>query len=76
MPIELLGLLPGTDAALGVQTYWGVAAVAATVAQAVRSDASGHTPPSEVREEIVTALVQASDGSPVGFIHNPNFKLP
>ena len=78
VPLELLGLLPDIDshAALGPQVYWGVADVAVAVAHAAGSGASVHTPPSEVGERTVSALVQEPDGSLAGFFPNPNFRLP
>ena len=68
-----LGLLPDADPAEGAQAYWGVPDVPAAVARAVEQGATVHTPPSDVGEGIVTAVVRSPDGTIVGFIDNPNF---
>jgi hypothetical protein len=69
-----LGLLPSGDPADGAHVYWGVADVAGAVSEAIRQGATEHTPPTDVGEGIVTALVRNPLGSIVGFIYNPNFK--
>ena len=68
-----LGLLPDADPADGAHTYWGVEDVAESVAEALRHGATEHTPPTDVGEGIVTALVRTPHGAIVGFIHNPSF---
>jgi len=70
-----LGLLPDADPADGALAYWGVDDVPAAVARAVAQGCEVHTPPADVGEGIVTALVRRGDGTVVGFIHNPNFSL-
>lgn len=69
-----LGLLPSADPADGALTYWGVADVAAAVADAIAQGASEHTPAAEVGEGIVTATVRTPDGTILGLIHNPHFR--
>jgi catechol 2,3-dioxygenase-like lactoylglutathione lyase family enzyme len=71
-----LGLLPTGDPAEGAQVYWGVADVAEAVREAVQHGATEHTPPTDVGEGIVTALVRNPLGSLVGFIDNPTFNSP
>lgn len=71
-----LGLLPTGDVADGAHVYWGVADVAEAVLEAIRHGATEHTPPTDVGEGIVTALVRNPLGSIVGFIYNPNFTEP
>jgi predicted enzyme related to lactoylglutathione lyase len=68
-----LGLLPDAEPSDGAQAYWGVADVPAAVARAVEQGCTVHTPPSDVGEGIVTAVVRRPDGAIVGFIDNPNF---
>ena len=68
-----LGLLPDADPADGAQAYWGVDDVQAAVEAAVEDGAVVHTPPTDVGEGIVTALVRLPVGSLVGFIRNPSF---
>ena len=68
-----LGLLPSADPADGAHTYWGVEDVAASVAEALHHGATEHTPPTDVGEGIVTALVRNPQGAIVGFIFTPNF---
>jgi hypothetical protein len=70
-----LGLLPDADPADGALTYWGVDDVPAAVAAAVEVGCQVHTPTSDVGDGIVTATVRRSDGTIVGFIHNPHFSL-
>lgn len=71
-----LGLLPNGDPSDGAHVYWGVADVADAVLEATRQGATEHTPPTDVGEGIVTAVVRNPLGSIVGFIHNPNFRKP
>lgn len=71
-----LGLLPDGDPSDGAQAYWGVDDVPAAVARAADQGCEVHTPPAEVGDGIVTALVRRADRSIVGFIYNPNFVLP
>jgi len=68
-----LGLLPDADPSEGAQAYWGVDDVAATVDRAVAQGCTVHSPPAEVGEGIVTAVVRRNDGMIVGFIFNPHF---
>ena len=70
-----LGLLSDGDQADGALTYWGVDDVPAAVAAAVEAGCQVHTPASDVGDGIVTATVRRSDGTIVGFIHNPHFSL-
>ena len=70
-----LGLLPGQDPSEGAYVYWGVEDVEAAVASAIAQGASVHSPPTDVGEGIVTALVRNPQAALVGFIFNPNFVL-
>jgi len=70
-----LGLLPDADPADGALTYWGVADCAVALAQAVAAGASEHTPVTEVGDGIVTATVRTPDGSILGLIKNPHFRV-
>jgi catechol 2,3-dioxygenase-like lactoylglutathione lyase family enzyme len=71
-----LGLLPDGNPADGAQTYWGVSDAQAAVDAAVALGAEVYAPPTDVGEGIVTALVRNPQGSLVGFIVNPHFRLP
>ncbi len=69
-----LGLLPdGPDD--GALTYWGVDDVAAAVEVALAHGAKEHIPAHDVGEGIVTATVRSPDGSVVGLIYNPHFRV-
>jgi len=70
-----LGLLPDADPADGALTYWGVEDCAAAVAAALAAGASAHTPAAEVGDGIVTASVRTPDGSILGLITNPHFRV-
>jgi catechol 2,3-dioxygenase-like lactoylglutathione lyase family enzyme len=70
-----LGLLPDADPADGALTYWGVDDVPSAVSAAIADGAFEHAGASEVGDGIVTASVRTPDGSIVGFIFNPHFKL-
>ena len=71
-----LGLLPDADPADGAQAYWGVPHVPAAVDRAVEQGCGVHSPPTDVGDGIVTAVVRRADGTIVGFIDNPNFSPP
>lgn len=68
-----LGLLPSGNPDDGALTYWGVADVAAAVAEAVAQGATEHSPPTDVGEGIITATITTPTGSVVGLIRNPHF---
>jgi predicted enzyme related to lactoylglutathione lyase len=70
-----LGLLPDAEADDGALTYWGVEDCAAALATALAAGATEHTPVSEVGDGIVTAAVRTPDGSILGLITNPHFKI-
>jgi len=70
-----LGLLPDADPTDGALTYWAVPDCAAAVAQAVAAGASEHSPATEVGDGIVTAAVRTPDGSILGLINNPHFRM-
>jgi predicted enzyme related to lactoylglutathione lyase len=70
-----LGLLPGADPSAGALTYWGVDDVEAAVADALALGATIHVAPAEVGDGIVTATVRSPQGSIVGFIRNPHFRV-
>ena len=71
-----LGLLPDGDPADGVLTYWGVDDVPDAMAAAIAQGAIEHGPATNVGGEIVTGTVRTDTGSIVGFIFNPEFRLP
>jgi predicted enzyme related to lactoylglutathione lyase len=71
-----LGLLPDGHPADGAQTYWGVADAQAAVDAAVALGAEIYAPVTEVGEGILTAVVRNPQGSLIGFIVNPHFRLP
>ncbi|MGI8668118.1 MAG: VOC family protein [Jatrophihabitans sp.] len=71
-----LGLLPDANPAEGAQTFWGVESVPAAMAVAIELGAVEHTAATEVGDGIVTGTVLNTNGSVVGFITNPNFRLP
>ena len=68
-----LGLLPNGDPADGAHIYRGVVDVASAVHEALRHGTTEHTPPTDVGEGVITALVRNPQGSIVGFIYNPKF---
>ena len=70
-----LGLLPDADVDDGALTYWGVEDCVAALATALAAGATEHTPVSEVGDGIVTAAVRTPDGSILGLITNPHFKM-
>ena len=70
-----LGLLPDGDVADGALTYWGVDDCAAAVAAAIAGGATLHAATSDVGDGIVTGSVRTPDGSILGLITNPNFKV-
>jgi len=70
-----LGLLPDADPSDGALTYWAVTDCAAAVTQALAAGASEHTPATEVGDGIVTATVRTPDGSILGLIKNPHFRM-
>jgi len=71
-----LGLLPSDDTTDGALSYWGVDDVAEAMAAAIASGVTEHTEATELGDGIVTGNVRTPDGSVVGFIHNPHFRLP
>jgi predicted enzyme related to lactoylglutathione lyase len=70
-----LGLLPDADPADGALTYWAVEDCASAVAAALAAGASAHTPAADVGDGIVTASVRTPDGSILGLITNPHFRV-
>lgn len=70
-----LGLLPDAQPADGSTTYWGVADVQHAMSEAISLGAEEHVPATEVGDGIITGTVKLPDGSLVGFIYNPHFKL-
>lgn len=70
-----LGLLPDADPNDGAVTYWGVDNVAQALTDAVNLGASIHSPATEVGDSIVTGSARLADGTVLGFIYNPHFKL-
>lgn len=71
-----LGLLPDGDPASSPWTYWGVDDCQAAVDSAVALGATVEEAPDERGEGIITSSVRTPDGSIVGFIYNPHFRLP
>jgi catechol 2,3-dioxygenase-like lactoylglutathione lyase family enzyme len=70
-----LGLLPDANPADGSTTYWGVANVQEAMTEAISLGAAEYVPAMEVGDGITTGTVRLPDGSLVGFIENPHFKL-
>ncbi len=70
-----LGLLPDANPTYGSTTYWGVSNVQEAMDEAIVLGAVEHAPATDVGEGITTGTVRLPDGSLVGFIDNPNFKL-
>ena len=70
-----LGLLPDANPDEGAITFWGVDDVTGAVREAIDAGANEHTPVTDVGDGIITASVVTPDGSIVGFIVNPHFKL-
>ncbi|MEY4743576.1 MAG: hypothetical protein RIR34_915 [Actinomycetota bacterium] len=70
-----LGLLPDANPEDGSTTYWGVANVQEAMAEAISLGAAEYVPATEVGDGITTGTVRLPDGSLVGFIENPHFKL-
>jgi catechol 2,3-dioxygenase-like lactoylglutathione lyase family enzyme len=70
-----LGLLPDANPADGSTTFWGVANVKEAMAEAVALGAVEYAPAADVGDGITTGTVRLPDGSLVGFIDNPHFKL-
>jgi catechol 2,3-dioxygenase-like lactoylglutathione lyase family enzyme len=70
-----LALMPDASPADGALVYWGVPDVTEAVATAAASGAIEHTPAADVGDGIVTATMRTPDGSILGLIHNPNFRL-
>lgn len=68
-----VGLLPTAPVDEGALTYWGVADVAAAMAEAIASGATEHTPATEVGDGIITGTVRTPSGAILGLIFNPHF---
>jgi catechol 2,3-dioxygenase-like lactoylglutathione lyase family enzyme len=71
-----LGLFKSDEPEIGAFTYWGVDDVQAAVDAAVAAGAVVHEEPHEVGEGIITGAVITPHSGLVGFIFNPNFRLP
>jgi predicted enzyme related to lactoylglutathione lyase len=70
-----LGLLPDADPAEGALTYWGVRSVQDALDAALELGAALHGEPTDVGDGIVIASVKTPDGTIVGFIFNPHFRV-
>ncbi len=70
-----LGLLPDADPADGALTYWGVDDVSDAVKASLAAGATEYSPATEVGDGIITGSIRTLQGSIVGFIYNPHFKL-
>jgi catechol 2,3-dioxygenase-like lactoylglutathione lyase family enzyme len=70
-----LGLLPDANPADGSTTFWGVANVQEAMAEAMALGAVEYASAADVGDGITTGTVRLPDGSLVGFIDNPHFKL-
>lgn len=57
------------------KAYWGVANVQEALDEAVAIGGVEYAPATEVGDGITTGTVRLPDGSLVGFIENPHFKL-
>ena len=71
-----LGLLPDANPSDGSTAFWGVDDVTTAMSHAIALGATVYAPASEVGEGIKTGTVRLVDGSLLGFIENPHFKLP
>jgi catechol 2,3-dioxygenase-like lactoylglutathione lyase family enzyme len=70
-----LALMPNAEPADGALAYWGVPDVAEAVVTAKAAGCTEHTPVADVGDDIVTAAVRTPDGSILGLISNPNFRI-
>lgn len=75
-----LGLVPAeTPSATGpggVVAYWSVDEIQQAYQRAVELGATGLEAPTNVGGQIWVATVADPDGNPIGYIVNPEFKLP
>jgi len=71
-----LGLHPAADPADGTQTFWGVEDAGAAYADLLARGATEHAPVAEVGEGIKVATVREPNGTLLGIIENPHFRLP
>lgn len=67
-----LGLFPHGQVADGAQVYFAVDDVPAAIVEATAAGATVYAELADVGGGIVTAVVRTPDGSPAGFIFNPN----
>lgn len=70
-----LGLGPAMPPSEGPVTYWGVEDAEAGLAHLVAHGGAVHEPVTDVGEGIRVAAVRSPDGSIVGVVENPHFKL-
>lgn len=70
-----LGLLPNGNPSEGSTAYWGVANVQEAMTAAIALGAVESWPATDNGNGITTGTVKLPDGTRVGFIHNPNFKI-
>jgi predicted enzyme related to lactoylglutathione lyase len=75
-----LGLVPAEATSPsglgGVVAYWSVDDIQQAYHRAVELGATGLEAPKNVGGEIWVATVADPDGNPIGYIVNPDFKLP
>lgn len=74
-----LGLVPESTrpgGAGGVVAYWAVEDIQAAYHRAVELGATALETPNNVGGEIWVATVADPDGNPIGYIVNPDFRLP
>lgn len=71
-----LGLDPSADLTVGAITYWGVEDADAGVAHLLATGATPRTPVTAVGDGIKVATVLTPEGTVLGLIENPHFRLP
>jgi lactoylglutathione lyase len=74
-----LGLLPEQNSVVkadNVLSYWGVENIDETYNRFIKQGAIEHQKPSNVGGEIMVASVKDPWNNVIGFIYNPDFKMP
>ena len=74
-----LGLLPelkSTEKSDNVLSYWGVENIEETYNHFLKCGATEHENPNNVGGELMVASVKDPWNNVIGFVYNPDFKLP
>lgn len=74
-----LGLIPEettSEKTDNVLSYWGVEKIVETYNHFIKLGATDHEKPNNVGGEIMVASVRDPWNNVIGFIYNPDFKLP